>query len=231
MIEGIAMSEAKQPFVFVIMPFDEKWSDTYNLGIKAACDEAGVRCERVDEQMFLENILERIYGQIDKADIVVAEMTGRNPNVFYEAGYARGVRKPTILVTQSVEDIPFDLRHYPHIVYGESITTLKSQLSKKIAWCVEEYCGGRLPTGWGDSPDELRSLDRVVEGVIAYLRRNKFTKVSFEKIRDKVNATYDDELLLSVIDAYPQRFRRARLSGGREGMALLDPDTWKEDTA
>jgi len=223
------LQENDKPFVFVIMPFDDEWSDVYNLGIKPACAAAGAKCERVDEQMFLENILERIYGQIERADIIVAEMTGRNPNVFYEAGYARGVRKPTILLTQEVEDIPFDLRHYPHIVYGGSITTLKTELRKKVKWCVEEFGGTALPTGWDETVDDLTNLNRMAESILDYLRRNKFTKVSFQKIREKVNATYADELLLNVVDQFPQRFRTATLSGGRPGLALIDRDAWKGD--
>lgn len=223
------MKDDDKPFVFVIMPFDDDWSDVYELGIKPACAAAGARCERVDEQMFLENILDRIYGQIEKADFIVAEMTGRNPNVFYEAGYARGVRKPTILLTQRVEDIPFDLRHYPHIVYGSSIATLKTELRKKVKWCVDDMGDDRLPAGWDESLDELANLDRVSELVMKYFRRTEFIKASFKRLRSAVNATYSDELLEKLIDAFPQRFRRVTLSGGNPGLALTDVDAWKND--
>jgi hypothetical protein len=71
-----------KPFVFVLMPFDEDFDDTYKLGIFAACKDAGAFCQRVDEQIYAERILDRIYNEISKADIIVADMTGRNPNVF-----------------------------------------------------------------------------------------------------------------------------------------------------
>ena len=80
-----------RPFVFVLMPFDESFSDVYQLGIRPACESAGSYCERVDEQIFAESILTRIYNQIAKADLIVADMTGRNPNVFYEVGYAHAL--------------------------------------------------------------------------------------------------------------------------------------------
>ena len=117
-----------KPFVFVLMPFDRSFDDIYQLGIKAACHEVGAYSERVDEQQYDGSILERVYNQISKADLLIADMTGRNPNVFYEVGYAHALGKRVILLTQRSEDIPFDLKHFPHIIYGGSITGLKDQL-------------------------------------------------------------------------------------------------------
>jgi nucleoside 2-deoxyribosyltransferase len=87
------------------MPFDETFSDVYKIGIRESCEAAGAYCERVDEQIFNERILDRIYNQIAKADLVIADMTGRNPNVFYEVGYAHALGKTTILLTSKTEDI------------------------------------------------------------------------------------------------------------------------------
>ena len=126
-----------KPFVFVLMPFREDFNDIYALGIKAACDAAGAYCERVDEQIFMGSILERVYNQISKADVIVADMTGHNPNVFYEVGYAHALNKRVVLLAQESGDIPFDLKPYPHIVYGKSIQTLKAQLEPRIRWCIE----------------------------------------------------------------------------------------------
>jgi hypothetical protein len=124
-------STAPKPFVFVLMPFGPEFDDVYQLGIKAACQEAGTYCERLDEQIFHENMLERIYNQISKADILVADMSGRNPNVFYEVGYAHALGKRVILLTNSSEDIPFDLKQYQHIVYA-NIVGLKESLCDNV---------------------------------------------------------------------------------------------------
>ena len=107
------------------MPFDEAFEDVYRLGIKSACEEAGVIAERVDEQIYSETILDRIYRQIKVANFVIADMTGKNPNVFYEVGYAHAIGKSCTLLTQSADDIPFDLKQHRHIVYGGSIQRLK----------------------------------------------------------------------------------------------------------
>jgi len=125
-----------KPFVFVLMPFAKEFDDLYQFGIKACCTEAGAYCERVDETYFEEGILSRIYNQISKADIIVAEMTGRNPNVFYEVGYAHALGKRTILLTATAQDIPFDLAHYSHIIHGGRIVDLKAGLKGRIEWCI-----------------------------------------------------------------------------------------------
>jgi hypothetical protein len=125
-------------FVFVLMPFTSDFNDIYQLGIKEACKECNTYCERVDEQIFDGSILERIYNQISKADIIVADMTGRNANVFYETGYAHALGKRTILLTKDVNDIPFDLRHYAHIIYGDSIIKLKAALIDRVNWALSQ---------------------------------------------------------------------------------------------
>lgn len=125
-----------KPFIFVLMPFSSDFDDIYRYGIKKACEEQGAYCERVDEQMFDGAILDRIYNQIRKADVVVADMTGRNANVFYETGYAHALGKRVVLLTQNSDDIPFDLKHYTHIVYGGSISQLADQLSPRVHWAL-----------------------------------------------------------------------------------------------
>src|SRR5215212_3353410 len=114
-------STAPKPFIFVLMPFKPEFNDIYKFGIKGAAEDVGAYSERVDEQDFTEGILDRIYNQINKADVVIADMTGQNPNVFYEVGYAHALDKIVLLITQEADDIPFDLKHRQHIVYGGKI--------------------------------------------------------------------------------------------------------------
>ena len=80
---------------------------------------------------------QRIYNQIGKADIIVDDMIGRNPNVFYETGYAHALNKRVVLLTQKAEDIPFDLKDYPHIVYEGKITNLKQELERRLRWWID----------------------------------------------------------------------------------------------
>lgn len=132
------LKKSETPFAFVIMPFDKEFDDAYKLGIKAAAKNASVKAERLDEQMYGEGMMDRIYRQIDTADIIVADLSKRNPNVFYELGYAHAKDKLCILLTKDVNDIPFDLKHKRHIVYGDSITYLKSEMIENFKWAAKE---------------------------------------------------------------------------------------------
>lgn len=114
------------------MPFNKVFDDIYKLGIKSTCEELETYCERVDEQVFQGSILDRILNQISKADIIVADLSGKNANVFFEVGYAKALDKKLILLTNSVDDIPFDLKHYTHVVYDNSIINLKENLKKHL---------------------------------------------------------------------------------------------------
>jgi nucleoside 2-deoxyribosyltransferase len=123
------------------MPFRKDFSDIYKLGIKGACEEAGCVCERVDEQYVDGNkiILHQVFEQIEKADIIIADLSGLNPNVFYEVGYAHAYKKEMILLTQNEEEIPFDLQSYRYETYSlNNISELKEELIKKVKWILSK---------------------------------------------------------------------------------------------
>jgi len=65
-------------------------------------------------------------------------MTGRNPNVFYETGYAHALGKKVVLLTQKADDIPFDLKHYQHIIYAGRIADLIPELEKRVRWAIQQ---------------------------------------------------------------------------------------------
>lgn len=96
---------------FVLMPFGE-WFDRYYKDIYVpATKEAGFEPLRADSLFNSGSVIEQIWQQIRKAKVLLADLTGKNPNVFYELGLAHAARKPVVFVTGSIEDVPFDVRH------------------------------------------------------------------------------------------------------------------------
>ena len=157
-------------FAFVLMPFSSEFDDIYRLGVKEPAATLGIRAERVDDQIFVEGILERIYRQIDVADIIIADMSDQNPNVFYEVGYAHAKGKLCLLLTNDASHIPFDLKHKRHIVYGHSIRRLRELLTRDLQWAQQEI-------------DKLRrSQIRVESKINGYLEKTQWSataKITF----------------------------------------------------
>lgn len=134
-IFGGANHPTDQKLVFVLMPFGGDFDDLYADHIKAAVEAAGLRPLRADEIFTPTPIMGDIWRSICRARLVIADLTGRNPNVFYEVGLAHAIGKEVILLTQSMNDVPFDLRGIRSIVYDFSprgATKLVSDLRKAI---------------------------------------------------------------------------------------------------
>jgi hypothetical protein len=124
--------KAKEAYqCFVLMPFEPELDDVYHLGIREAVNSLGGVCQRADEIQYLGGIIEKIYDAIRSADVIVAEVTRPNPNVFYEVGFAHALSKPVVLITRDIQTSPFDLRGHNHIIY-KSIVDLRGQLGAML---------------------------------------------------------------------------------------------------
>ena len=95
------------------MPFGDKdLQVVYEDFVKPIIEEqCNLRCERGDDVFGSSVIMEDIRNSITAVDVVVADLTGKNANVFYEVGICHTIDKPVLLMAQSIEDVPFDLRH------------------------------------------------------------------------------------------------------------------------
>jgi len=109
----------KKKHAFVAMPFSEEFENVYEFGIYPAVRNCGLICERVDESHFVGDILARIKGGIEAADLVIADLTGGRPNVYLEVGYAWGKNIPVIFVAKKGEQLHFDVSTHKCIFYGK----------------------------------------------------------------------------------------------------------------
>lgn len=117
---------------FCVMPFSPDMEDRYLFGIKMAAERAGYICNRSDEKYFTGDILMQIQKDIRATDIVIADISGNNPNVCYEVGFAHALRKPVILVTDSTEGALFDIRNMRYILFTGKIHKLLEELEKTL---------------------------------------------------------------------------------------------------
>jgi nucleoside 2-deoxyribosyltransferase len=99
------------PRAFVIMPFSPEFDQVFRHIIQPAL--TGYDVSRADSRLDERGILEKIVTGIDEADLVIADITSTNANVMYELGVAHALNKPTVMIAQSVNQLPFDVRAYP----------------------------------------------------------------------------------------------------------------------
>ena len=97
--------------VFVIMPFQDQFFEVYEM-LKMQFADSFEFTNAADEGN-QQNILKDIVQPIYEADVVIADLTGLNPNVMYELGLAHSFNKKTITITQDeLSTLPFDLKQY-----------------------------------------------------------------------------------------------------------------------
>jgi hypothetical protein len=112
--------QPQRTLCFVLMPFRESWSERiYQKVLKPVLAECQVAPKRADD-LFGSRIMEDIWAGINSAFIVLADVTNRNPNVFYELGIAHTVGKNVVLMTQQDDDVPFDIKPYRYIKYEDN---------------------------------------------------------------------------------------------------------------
>jgi len=131
---------------FVLMPFDLEFDKIFNDLIKPALEEVGYDVKRADSIVNQQNILKDVVRGIAEADLVVADLTSVNPNVFYELGISHTMQRPTVLLTQSIEDVPFDLKSYRVIQYSIRFDEAP-QLSQALKDIGEKAKSGNLGFG------------------------------------------------------------------------------------
>ena len=119
---------------FVMQPFAAPLGDYYDKICKPAIEKAGLRPVRADAEIFATGkIMDQVWQGINAAKVLVAELTTRNPNVFYELGLAHAMKKPVVLVSAKEEDVPFDLQHIRVIYYDMSDPFWGNKLIEKVA--------------------------------------------------------------------------------------------------
>lgn len=104
--------------------------------IKASCERLNLKCIKADDIWENSTIIQDIFELIFTSRVVVADFTGKNPNVFYEVGIAHTLGKTVIPITQSIDDVPSDLRHHRVLKYypnDQGYAELAAELEKRLA--------------------------------------------------------------------------------------------------
>jgi hypothetical protein len=128
---------------FVLMAFRKELDDIYEEIVLPIFRENdfGLKCYRADEIFGTSAIIQDVWKAIRQARFIIAELTNRNPNVLYELGISHVLRKPAILITQSMDDVPFDLRHLRCISYSlgpSGLRKLRADLEATVSQLLKD---------------------------------------------------------------------------------------------
>jgi hypothetical protein len=157
---------------FVVMPFSPIYQSEYENIIKPALTELNITCVRGDEIYSKQRIMDDIWSSIRNCRFVLAELTGRNPNVLYEIGLAHAIGKPVIIITRNGDDVPFDLKDLRYLYYDVNEPFWGENLKKGISSLVQKLI---------ESPD----LEKYLEGITKPKPIN-YPEVSKEKVKETV---------------------------------------------
>lgn len=119
--------------VFILTPLNDEEVPVTNV-VHAACDEAGLRAIRGDESKISGSILPVVIKEIVRSRFVIANINGRNPNVFYEMGIAQALGKDILMFCrrEDVSEVPFDLAQQ-HIIFYRNQKELRTRMRKAIS--------------------------------------------------------------------------------------------------
>ena len=204
----------KKPRCFVVMPFGAKGSEEerefkniYTYLIKKTVENSGVECIRGDEIPESGIIAFQIKEKLHKTDLVIADLTNKNPNVLYEVGYRHALGKPIISIAQDVKGLPFDLAHYRTIAYDPkdmgSIAECETLMTKYIE---STKCGliDKTPTSVTSSLDAsdvsigvgIENIYRIMSDVLPHLDT---TIESMNRISQKCRVAHNEDMLVGTV--------------------------------
>src|SRR2546427_2318323 len=132
---SILNQQTEEDLVSVMMPFDAAFSPVYT-AIQRSCGDAALRCLRADDIWQETAIVQDVFNLLVRSHIVVVDFSGRNPNVMYETGIAHTLGRQVIPISQSLDDVPFDLRHHRVLKYlpnTEGLASMQATLTERLA--------------------------------------------------------------------------------------------------
>jgi hypothetical protein len=192
---------------FTIMPFGGHFDSYYSKIYCQAIRNCNLEPRRVDDLFRSSSIVRDIWDLTKKAKVILADLTGKNPNVLYELGLAHAITKPAILVAQSLDDIPFDLKDLRIILYDKNEHNWGQRLKVKIENALKEtlaspgealspvFARGTEVTSEAKELQDIRKdLDIIKRGMGL---NTADVAVSYDGSRDSVATRKNDKLYVT----------------------------------
>jgi hypothetical protein len=135
-----AGSMEAEPMCFVLMPFREPFDEVYEDHIEPIVKHCGLQCQRADRIFSTQPVLDDIRDAVRRAKVIISDLTGNNPNVYYETGLCHSMGKQVVLVTQE-DGAAFDVQHFrriPYIFTPRGMKLFEQKLEKTLKEVVSD---------------------------------------------------------------------------------------------
>lgn len=171
-----------KPTCFVLMPLAEEYKEVYEHAIAPAAKALGFDCHRADHASGPSAIISDIIKAIFAADVIIADVSGSNPNVFYELGIAHAIDNKTLVICEKTDrKLPFDLASYRVIFYHRSIDGIEKDLRSKIERDLSKLASWKAhPT---NPVQDFRSIQYAVP-----LQAQATLESAIEELKEEVRA-------------------------------------------
>ena len=124
---------------FVVMPFGDRYlNEYYSKIVRPAVEELEIEVIRADDIYGTRTVIDDVFDQIKNATVIIADVTGKNPNVNYELGAAHILEKNVIILSQTMDDVPFDYQHRRIITYDPKSIDFAQKLKKDIQSTIDQ---------------------------------------------------------------------------------------------
>lgn len=230
---------------FVVMPFDDEFDDVF-ADIQTVLAGQQVDCRRGDHHKRPGAVMEQIEQDIRSSDLVIADLSGVNPNVFYEVGIAHGscgTTSRTILLTRSSEHVPYDLRSQRYLTYragSAGRAAFRQELAEWVRNALES-----IPEDEGAIVDAVARTQRIVEAGRRILEewetgRNQGPRMvrtiaglaslaisEHEQTREPPAASGQEELYRNLLQLERDTLLELLARGAEFRMILRPPEKWE----
>lgn len=204
--------EEQSKICLVMMPFSDPagypadhFKRVYDYLIKPACEKAGFKAKRVDENAKTSVIMIELLNMILDCDMAICDLSSRNPNVFYELGFRQAYDKKCVLIIDSKTERPFDTSMLRTITYDESLRIdLVNEKAEELSNAIKETYENK--TTDGNSLVQLLSIS------------------SSAKIPDKKMMSSDLSIVLSAIQNLSSRIEAPKLPSPPKEVSFKTPN-------
>jgi len=208
-----------KPKCFVLMSFEQDRREVYEHAIRPAAEAAEFECYRADDAFAPEAIIRNIINSIFADDVIVADISGFNPNVFYELGVAHTIGNKTIIICERTgKELPFDLKSYRIIFYQKTIDGIEKDLRDRLGRALQDFAN------WSSRPTNPVQDFRPVQYAVPLLEQAELER-TVERQRDELRRLEDEkrrgELRALILTLPEVEFRHLKGLIGRDPFHYL----------